>query len=132
MERTSHHSDFSPPKQPPTTSRCARPSQAFVYVDEHEWSAAIAVFALNHPSGVSGYGEVGRWVSFPATRHGRAGTVSFADGHAVIRTWIEPRTLEISRTSKARIPSSMPWGVKGKDHDLGRFLAESPAKVPIP
>ena len=34
------------------------------------------------------------WLSFPATRHGNAGTVSFADGHAELWHWKEQTTLK--------------------------------------
>jgi prepilin-type N-terminal cleavage/methylation domain-containing protein/prepilin-type processing-associated H-X9-DG protein len=33
------------------------------------------------------------WGSLPAGRHGKAGTIAFADGHAETRRWKDPRTL---------------------------------------
>ncbi len=79
------------------------PSQLFVLVDEHESSAAVAPFGVNHTNYHTYFGgSVWRWGSFPATRHGNAGTLSFADGHVETWHWIERRTLEISRTSKTR------------------------------
>ena len=33
------------------------------------------------------------WLGLPASRHGAAGTFSFADGHAEIKKWRDPRTL---------------------------------------
>lgn len=32
------------------------------------------------------------WGDLPASYHGRAGGPSFADGHASIRRWLDPRT----------------------------------------
>jgi len=32
------------------------------------------------------------WTDVPSTRHGNAGTLSFADGHAELHHWVEPST----------------------------------------
>ncbi len=106
------------------------PSQAFVYVDEHENSTTIAVFALYHPN--IDYVSPWTWGSFPATRHGDAGTISFADGHAETWRWFESNTLEISRSVPRWIFPRKPAAVRGTDRDLGRFLRASPEKIPIP
>lgn len=105
------------------------PPQALVFVDEHENSIQQGLFALNHMnSWVWPDLTLWTWISFPAVRHGGAGTVSFADGHAETWSWKEPTTL--------RPFISTPWpqyrqGVKGADRDLGRFFRASPAAVPI-
>jgi prepilin-type N-terminal cleavage/methylation domain-containing protein/prepilin-type processing-associated H-X9-DG protein len=65
------------------------PSQAFVFVDEHEDSITIGHFTV-------GAGTIWPntwWLSLPASRHGGAGTFSFADGHTEIKKWLDPRTL---------------------------------------
>ena len=33
-----------------------------------------------------------RWVDYPAHYHNNAGGVTLADGHAVIKKWVDPRT----------------------------------------
>jgi prepilin-type processing-associated H-X9-DG protein len=33
------------------------------------------------------------WVDIPATYHGNAGGMSFADGHAIIKKWTDPKIL---------------------------------------
>jgi len=58
------------------------PSQAFVFVDEHEDSITRGNF-------ICGEG----WYTLPASRHGGAGTFSFADGHVEIKRWLDPRTI---------------------------------------
>ena len=35
--------------------------------------------------------DEGRWGNLPADRHGRAGGLSYADGHAEIRRWLAPK-----------------------------------------
>jgi prepilin-type N-terminal cleavage/methylation domain-containing protein/prepilin-type processing-associated H-X9-DG protein len=60
------------------------PSKASVFVDEHEDSidnGAIGIYAL----GAAGT-AYGLW-NVPATRHGRGGTMSFADGHTESLRW---------------------------------------------
>lgn len=110
------------------------PSQAFVYADEHENSVSLGVFGLNHPNFPPYFGSSEwTWGSFPATRHGDAGPVSFADGHVETWRWREPNTLAISR----KVAGTSKWTMKSPakdrtDQDLGRFKAASPQKIPIP
>jgi prepilin-type processing-associated H-X9-DG protein len=65
------------------------PSQAFVFLDEHEDTINIGNF----------FGAAGtiwpdtRWLQLPASRHGAACTFSFADGHTETKKWLDPRTL---------------------------------------
>jgi prepilin-type N-terminal cleavage/methylation domain-containing protein/prepilin-type processing-associated H-X9-DG protein len=65
------------------------PSQAFVFVDEHEDSIGDGYFAVD-PQTV--WPDMW-WAELPASRHAGAGTFSFADGHAESRKWVDPRTL---------------------------------------
>ena len=65
------------------------PSQAFVFVDEHEDSITLCNFMID-PGLV--WPDTG-WINLPASRHGGAGTFSFADGHAEIKKWRDPRTI---------------------------------------
>ena len=60
------------------------PSEALVYLDEREDSLDDGYFAVN---------MVGtEMVNFPGGFHNRAGGLTFADGHAEIHKWIDPRT----------------------------------------
>ena len=97
------------------------PSQAFVFIDEHHHSIDNARFFIPDPASWT-------WVDFPSTRHNNGGVLSFADGHAEIWRWIEPRTLQISKKP--------PWiqnerGVAGTDRDLSRIHAAIP-RIPLP
>jgi prepilin-type processing-associated H-X9-DG protein len=99
-----------------------------VHVDEHENSTAIALFQLNRPDHVTG--EQWSWFSFPATRHGGAGTVSFADGHVETWRWIEPNTHKIAGGALRYLVGVNPPAVPRTDRDLKRFFAASPAGDP--
>jgi prepilin-type processing-associated H-X9-DG protein len=105
------------------------PTKALVFVDEHENSIQAGLFSMNHPDLYEWPGTtVWTWVSFPATRHSNAGTVSFADGHSELWRWQEPTTQAISRKQgwilvQPAVPKS--------DRDLGRFFSAIPEKVPI-
>jgi prepilin-type processing-associated H-X9-DG protein len=59
---------------------------------------------------MAGYpNEPNRWkiVDYPASYHNRAAGLSFADGHAEIKRWTDPRTMPpLSR--KADIPLDQP------------------------
>jgi prepilin-type N-terminal cleavage/methylation domain-containing protein/prepilin-type processing-associated H-X9-DG protein len=104
------------------------PAQALVFVDEHENTIHCGMFALNHPNSLPFYG-VWNWLDSPATRHGNAGTVSFADGHAEVWHWKEQTTLK--PPDAAAWPDFKP-AVPYTDRDLGRFFSALPEKVPIP
>ncbi|MBX3747095.1 MAG: type II secretion system protein [Verrucomicrobiae bacterium] len=75
----------------------ASPSKTWVTIDEREDSINDGWFAVDmnsydpHRPG----GHI--IVDYPATYHNRAGGLSFADGHAEIRKWVDPRTAPILR-----------------------------------
>ncbi len=63
-----------------------RPAQYFVVIDEHPDSINDGYF-LNNPTSVQT-----SWGDNPATFHGGAGGISFADGHSEIHRWRGPAT----------------------------------------
>jgi prepilin-type N-terminal cleavage/methylation domain-containing protein/prepilin-type processing-associated H-X9-DG protein len=62
-------------------SDCSGPSSIFVTLDEAE--SLNDGFFDNDP----GPGQNGSWGDYPASRHGRAGSFSFADGHSEVHRW---------------------------------------------
>jgi prepilin-type N-terminal cleavage/methylation domain-containing protein len=68
------------------------PSKTFVLLDMREDSIDVGNFAPNmigwpdHPEEVGFY-------DLPASYHHRAGGLSFADGHAELRRWVDDRTM---------------------------------------
>jgi len=58
------------------------PAATWVFIDEHHESINDAGAA--HPGPTT---SPSRWVDFPGTYHGKAGGLSFADGHSEIRKW---------------------------------------------
>jgi prepilin-type N-terminal cleavage/methylation domain-containing protein/prepilin-type processing-associated H-X9-DG protein len=64
------------------------PSNIFVILDEREDSIDDAYFAVN----MTAKGAAARFQNFPAFYHNGACGLSFADGHAEIRRWLDPRT----------------------------------------
>ncbi len=109
------------------------PSAAVTFIDEHEKSIQQGTFGINAPNAhVNPYTFFGTplwtWISFPATRHGDAATVSFADGHAEIWRWREANTL---RTAGLNAWIVLQPAVLNTDRDLGRLFSAVPGKVPI-
>ena len=94
------------------------PSEAFVFLDEHENSIENARFVVTQP------GEW-FWVDFPSVRHAGAATLSFADGHAESWRFVSPDTMRIGRMP----PYIQSQTVRANDPDLKRFQAAS-LKVP--
>ena len=64
------------------------PSHTFVFVDEREDSIDDGYFGVDMANAIGS----ATWVNYPASYHNRAGGFSFADGHAAIKKWLDPRT----------------------------------------
>jgi len=104
------------------------PARAFVFVDEHENSISQGGFFVSHPNKLSIFGfPPMTWITFPATRHGKGATLSFADGHVEKWKWREPNTDAVG--------ASPPWlfGRPGvpNDRDISRFHQGLPERVPF-
>ena len=66
-------------------------SQTWVFVDQHEDSINSGQFVVGL-AGPAATWLPHSWASLPASRHNGAATLSFADGHAEIKKWLDPRT----------------------------------------
>ena len=64
------------------------PANAWVTIDEREDSINDGWFVVN----VRDRGGAAQIVDFPASYHNKAAGITFADGHAEIRRWRDPRT----------------------------------------
>lgn len=64
------------------------PAGTFVFIDEHENSIDDGWFAVN----MADRGGATMIANYPASYHNGAGGLSFADGHAEIHRWLDPRT----------------------------------------
>jgi prepilin-type N-terminal cleavage/methylation domain-containing protein/prepilin-type processing-associated H-X9-DG protein len=104
------------------------PTQALVFIDEHEDSIQQSAIGINHPNRPLFGTTLWTWISFPATRHNNGGVVTFADGHAEPWKWHEENTLQTSKKG--------PWlvlqpAVSGEDSDLRRFFEGIPERLPL-
>jgi prepilin-type N-terminal cleavage/methylation domain-containing protein len=81
------------------------PANAVVFVDEHEDTIAGPWFVSAVPC--LPWRIMG---NIPASRHGAAGALSFADGHASLKKWVDPRTrMPVTRVSpNFSLPMSWP------------------------
>ena len=73
------------------------PSSLYVLLDEHPDSLNAGGFAnqmVESPASA-------RIIDFPASYHNGAAGISFADGHAEIRKWVDPRTKPPVKNSNA-------------------------------
>jgi prepilin-type N-terminal cleavage/methylation domain-containing protein/prepilin-type processing-associated H-X9-DG protein len=105
------------------------PARAAVFIDENEKSIQQSAFGINARDQLTLFGStLWTWVSFPATRHGNAGTLGFADGHVEAWRWLEPNTAQIARLDDWTV---MKPAVPNTDRDLARFFQVVPEKVPV-
>ena len=68
------------------------PAENWILIDEREDSINDGFFVVDMTGYPNSPGSI-RLVDFPASYHNRAGGLNFADGHAEIRKWIDPRTI---------------------------------------
>ncbi len=64
------------------------PAKTLVYLDEREDSIDDGYYAIS----MREQGGSAKLINFPASYHNKAGGLSFADGHADIKRWLDPRT----------------------------------------
>ena len=69
------------------------PVKVFVFIDEREdainWGNFLTDMTGYQPLSPASY----NWLDLPASYHNKAGGLSFADGHAEIHRWRDPRTM---------------------------------------
>jgi prepilin-type N-terminal cleavage/methylation domain-containing protein/prepilin-type processing-associated H-X9-DG protein len=69
--------------------RRVSPAGIWVLLEEHSHTIDDGRFEVMWPANEGAE----NWTGYPATRHGRAGPVSFADGHVEVRKWVEASTI---------------------------------------
>jgi len=108
--------------------RAPPPSQAFVFIDEHENSIDNARFVTSKRTSPLPGDWTWYWADFPSLRHAGGCGLSFADGHSEIWKFWEHRTYEINATDVSAIPGH--WlqdqSTSVGDRDLGRFFDVTP------
>lgn len=67
-------------------SQVPSPAKTWLTLDEHPDSINDGYF-INNP-------DASAWQDIPASYHNGACGFSFADGHAEIRKWVDPRTVQ--------------------------------------
>ena len=90
-----------------------RPSEIFVFLDEHPDSIDDGYFLNKSPANnyAGTYGSVStsaQWTDLPASYHNDATAFSFADGHSVLHRWQQPATLRPPLPNAANLPISIP------------------------
>ncbi len=81
-------------------SAIPRPSEIFVFLDEHPDSINDGYF-INRAYKWD-------WIDLPASYHNGAGSFSFADGHAELHRWLFSSTKRPARPDGAQLPVSIP------------------------
>jgi prepilin-type N-terminal cleavage/methylation domain-containing protein len=104
------------------------PSNCWVFLDEREDGINDGWFAVDmaayDPANENGY----ILVDFPASYHNGAGGVTFADSHAEIRKWVDPRTRPILKKGQA-----LPLGQSSpKNKDVDWLQQRSSSKLANP
>jgi prepilin-type N-terminal cleavage/methylation domain-containing protein/prepilin-type processing-associated H-X9-DG protein len=88
------------------------PSRTWVFMDENPKSINDGSMAI------PGYAQPGDCylVDYPSGLHGGAGGIAFADGHSIVRKWVDPQTYTpISQPQAGGTPGAAAW--HGDDPD---------------
>ena len=80
----------------------SRPSSQFVFIDEREDSIDDGYFLVFVNRQID-------WGNMPAIYHNGASGLSFADGHAEIKRWLDPDTLRPGSAGTRQAPRDVPW-----------------------
>lgn len=80
-----------------------RPTHEFVFIDEREETVDDGYFLVDVNPGVL------TWANWPAIYHNSAGGLSFADGHAEIRRWLDAATRTPTVVGGVPAPRDVPW-----------------------
>lgn len=75
-------------------SEVTEPANTWIFIDEREDSINDGEMIV----GMNGYPDrPAAWmmVDYPAGYHGKAGGLSFVDGHSEIKKWVDPRTVPV-------------------------------------
>jgi prepilin-type N-terminal cleavage/methylation domain-containing protein/prepilin-type processing-associated H-X9-DG protein len=85
-----------------------KPSDTWVFIDEREDSINDGCFAVDM---ISEYAII----DYPATYHNGSGALSFADGHAEYRRWLEPTTSPALRRGQYQPAGRKPTSPDDRD-----------------
>ena len=91
------------------------PSKAWVFLDEREDSINDGLFQTD----LKNRGRAAIIVDYPASYHNRAAGLSFADGHAEIKKWLDPRTVPVLKKGQL-----IPLGVSSPNNLDVEWLQE--------
>ena len=105
------------------TTQMVRPGpvNTFVILDESKWTINDGFFAVPMETYDPNQPAAKAWVDIPATFHGNAGSLSFADGHSEIHRWRD------ARTATSGLFASSPNNV-----DLDYIQSKASAKIKNP
>jgi prepilin-type N-terminal cleavage/methylation domain-containing protein/prepilin-type processing-associated H-X9-DG protein len=95
------------------TTQIPRPSDIFVFLDEHPDSIDDGYFLnKDSPAAYGGYGAkpiaVDQWLDLPASYHNGSTAFSFGDGHVALHRWLKSTTLRPSAPYAANLPIQIP------------------------
>jgi prepilin-type processing-associated H-X9-DG protein len=105
-----------------------RPSDIFVFLDEHPDSIDDGYFLNRYPEG----NALPAWTDLPGSYHDGAASFSFADGHSELHRWHNPSTKQPARAYGINPP--LPMTITGGLQDfywvLSRMTVERSPESP--
>lgn len=105
------------------SAQVPRPSEVFVFLDEHPDSIDDGYFLDKAvQSGYYGSGKP-QWTDLPAAYHNGATVFSYADGHSAIHHWEGSAVLRPTRPNDPYLPIDIPSGSTKDQNDFNWVLS---------
>ncbi len=98
------------------------PSQLFVFIDEDEFTLGSTAFFMVEDRTP----DQAVWEDLPAARHGRQGSLTFADGHAELHRWLD----ETTRPPTKHLTDSFIVFPAQNSHDWQWLLERTSSRAP--
>lgn len=99
------------------------PSELWIIIDERFDSINDGMFVVN----MAARGMMARIVDYPAAYHDHGASVVFADGHAIVKKWKDPRTTPPTVARSTTIRLGMP-----SPHNPDVYWLQEHATAPLP
>ena len=97
-----------------------RPSEIFVFLDEHPDSIVDGYFLNKYSPTAYGHDAVAsdEWLDLPASYHNKSTSFSYADGHAALHHWLKASTIRPPLAHAANLPIQIPAEPAGENADF--------------
>jgi prepilin-type processing-associated H-X9-DG protein len=105
------------------STQILRPTEIFVFLDEHPDSIDDGYFLNKDMPGTYHSSDTDEWLHLPASYHNFSTAFSFADGHAEFHRWSKATTVRPPEPYAANLPIQIPAAPPSESADFDWIIA---------